>query len=409
MRTYGTTQTLAGVDEVMVDIEAYGAEMQANGIRKIKVLQLGSPTGLYGAERWILALIKGLPSDLFDVWVGSVKDMPGEHVQLCEEAKVAGFKTTTFESYGKLNIHSIQLVRHFIETNEIEILHTHGYKTDLIGILATMGTTCKVISTPHGWTKKPDLKLFCYEIVNRLLFPLCDAVVPLSKAMADPLRYIPGLSKKLHLIQNGVDTLEIDAVDTVAGEMRRWKEEGALIAGYIGRLVSGKGIGALLHALSVEGMEKWRLAIIGDGEQSAELTSLSRRLGLSDRVVFFGFRPDRLSFLKGFDAFVLPSESEGIPRCLMEAMAARVPVVASDIPGCRYLVEHKRTGLLFETNNAIELARALRSLASDPQFARTLVNAAHAHVNTFYSASRMAREYSLLYERLLTQHTFQTG
>jgi len=409
MKTYSNAQTLSSVKEAMAYKDAYGTKIQAERVKKIKVLQLGSSSGLYGAERWILALIKSLPSDLFDIWVGSVKDIPGEQVQLCDEAKDAGFKTTTFESYGKLNINSIQLVRHFIETNKIEILHTHGYKTDLIGVLATKGTTCKVISTPHGWTKKPDFKLFCYEILNRLIFPLCDAVVPLSKAMADPLRIIPGLPKKLHLIQNGVDTCEIEAVDTVADEMRRWKGEGVLIAGYIGRLISGKGIETLLNALAAEGMENWRLAIIGDGEQSVEFKSLSQSLGLSERVIFYGFRPDRLSFLKGFDAFVLPSESEGIPRCLMEAMAARVPVVASDIPGCRYLVDHKRTGLLFETNNAGDLAQALLSLVSDPQLAQILVNAAYTHVNTFYSASRMAREYSLLYERLLTNSTFQAG
>lgn len=379
-------------------------------MKQIKVLQLGTPSGLYGAERWILALIRSLPvGQQIDWWVGAIKDEPWQQVQLCQEAEASGFKTIIFESIGKISFHAVGLVRQFIRKNGIDILHTHGYKTDLIGVLATQGTACKIVTTPHGWTKKPDLKLLCYEIMDRFLFPFCDAVVPLSKAMADPLRFIPGLTRKLHLIQNGVDILEIEAIDSVAEEMRRWKGEGALIAGYIGRLITGKGIETLLSALAAPGMENWRLAIIGDGEKGEELKSLSQRLGLCDRVIFFGFRPDRLSFLKGFDAFVLPSESEGIPRCLMEAMAARVPVVASDIPGCRYLVDHKRTGLLFETNNTGKLTQALLSLGSDPQFVQALVNAAYTHVNTYYSASRMTIEYSLLYERLLTDPTFQTG
>lgn len=370
-------------------------------MRKIKILQLGSPSGLYGAERWILALIKSLPADLYDVWVGSVKDHPAEEVQVCAEARAAGFKSATFESYGKFNTNSFRLVREFIESNEIDILHTHGYKTDIIGLMATRGTTCKLISTPHGWTKEPDFKLRCYEILDRVLFPFFDAVVPLSEAMADQLRFIPLLGKKLLMIDNGVDILEIEAADTVADTITRWKEDGALVAGYIGRLIFGKGIETLLSSLATKGMENWRLALIGDGEQREELKSLAMRLGLADRVVFFGFRPDRLSFLKGFDAFVLASESEGIPRCLMEAMAARVPVVASDIPGCRYLVDHQRTGLLFETNNAGELAQALSSLVSDAHNTQKMVDAAYEHVNTYYSASRMASEYSLLYENLL--------
>ncbi len=377
-------------------------DKQAIKVKQIKVLQLGASTGLYGAERWILALIRSLPLDHLDLWVGAIKDSPLQQVDLCQEAEVSGFKTVIFEGFGRFNLHAVGLVRQFIKSNSIDILHTHGYKSDLIGIIATKGTACKVISTPHGWTKKPDLKLFCYEIIDRLIFPFCDAVVPLSKTMAEPLRKIPRLAKKLYLIPNGVDILEIETIDSVAEEMRRWKEEGTLIAGYIGRLISGKGIETLLTSLLEPGMDNWRLAIIGDGEQGDEFKSLSQRLGLCERVKFFGFRPDRLNFLRGFDAFVLPSESEGIPRCLMEAMAARVPVVASDIPGCRYLVDHKCTGLLFETNNASDLAQALLSLVSEPQLTQKLVNAAYDHVNTYYSASRMAREYGLLYERLLT-------
>ncbi|MBK8653195.1 MAG: glycosyltransferase [Haliscomenobacter sp.] len=68
-------------------------------------------------------------------------------------------------------------------------------------------------------------------------------------------------------------------------------------------------------------------------------------------MAFLGFRDDRLNFLKGFDIFVLPSRSEGIPRCLMEAMAAQVTVIASDIPGCTDLIKHEQTGLLFEVDN----------------------------------------------------------
>lgn len=409
MSGHSEMQAISTVKEAADCDVDYGPVMQANDVKKIRVLQLGSPSGLYGAERWILAMIKSLPTDLYDIWVGSVKDVPNDQVQLCDEAKAAGFKTKIFESYGKFNISSVQLVRQFIENNEIHILHSHGYKTDIISVLATKGTACKVVTTPHGWTKKPSIKLFCYELIDRLLFPFCDAVVPLSKTMAAPLRLIPGLTNKLHLIQNGVDISEIEAIGTVAKEMRQWKGEGVFIAGYIGRLITGKGIETLLSALMAPEMNNWRLAIIGDGERGEELNALSHRLGLGNRVIFFGFRPDRLTFLKGFDAFVLPSESEGIPRCLMEAMAARVPVVASDIPGCRYLVDDKRTGLLFEVNNSGDLGKALNSLVSNPQFAQKLVNAAYDHVRTFYSSSRMAKEYSQLYQHLLADSIFQTG
>lgn len=381
----------------------YGAAHKAEPAGKIRVLQLGSPSGLYGAERWIMALIKSLPAERFTVWVGSVKDEPGQEVPICAEAEAAGFGTAVFESYGRFNLGSLRLVREFIDKNHVDIIHTHGYKTDLIGLLAARGSSCKAVSTPHGWTKEPDFKLRCYETMDRMLFPFFHAVVPLSRAMAEQLQALPLLGNKLRMIDNGVDIHEIEAVETVADAILRWKQEGGLVAGYIGRLICGKGIETLLASLALHGMERWRLALIGDGEQREEFEALASRLGLGERVAFFGFRPDRLSFLRGFDAFVLPSESEGIPRCLMEAMAARVPVVASDIPGCRFLVDHRRTGLLFETSNAEALANSLSSLVSDAQGTRRLVEAAYEHVITHYSARRMASEYTLLYESLMRQ------
>lgn len=367
----------------------------------IRVLQLGSSSGLYGAERWIITLIRNLSSDRFETWVGSFKENHGCDVPLCNEAKTLGFKTVEFECFGRINVSAINQLRCFIEKNKIDILHTHGYKTDLIGLVSCAGTPCKVVSTPHGWTKNPDLKLRFYEIMDRFMFPFCDAVVPLSTAMAEGLGGIPGIAGKLHMIENGVDTDEIEAVVQVHEQMVRWKDDGASVAGYIGRLISGKGIECLLSALSSPGMERWRLALVGDGPQREEFGALASRLGLDNRVTFFGFRPDRLSFLKGFDAFVLPSESEGIPRCLMEAMAAKVPVVASDIPGCRFLVDHGNTGLLFETNNAGLLAEALHSLVADPALACRLAEAGHAHIMASFSGRRMAAEYTRLYERLL--------
>ncbi len=106
------------------------------------------------------------------------------------------------------------------------------------------------------------------------------------------------------------------------------------MVGYIGRLIPAKGLVALLDAFALLDLPSKKLAIVGEGPQREELEAYAAAKGLRECVSFFGFRSDRLAFLKGFDVFVLPSRSEGIPRCLMEAMAASVAVLASDIPGC---------------------------------------------------------------------------
>ncbi len=368
---------------------------------KIKVLQLGSPSGLYGAERWILALIKNLNPEKIESWVGAIKDEPGLQVLLCQEAKKFGFRTHILESYGKLNFSTVGILRKHIQQNDIDILHTHGYKTDLIGLCAVKGTKCKIVSTPHGWTKHPDFKLRCYEILDRLIFPFFDAVVPLSDGIYQPLQSIPGLKKRLHLISNGVDTQEIESAKKISNEISAWKEEGAFIIGYIGRLTPGKGLDVLLNAFASHAEPHWRIAIVGEGEQEAELKTLAERLNINNSVKFFGFRHDRISFLKGFDVFVLPSESEGIPRCLMEAMAAGVPVVASDIPGCCYLVDDKKTGLLFPVNNERALAEAIKKMTFNDSLREALSRRAQELIFSDFSALNMAQGYETLFAGMI--------
>src|SRR5208283_5826212 len=114
-------------------------------------------------------------------------------------------------------------------------------------------------------------------------------------------------------------------VKEVARELIQFRNEGIFIIGYIGQLIPRKGLDVLLDAVSRLSFENWRLAIIGEGESRLSLENQAKDLKISDKVCFFGFREDRIAFLRGFDVFVLPSRSEGIPRSVMEAMATGVP------------------------------------------------------------------------------------
>lgn len=371
-----------------------------NSTRPIRVLQLGSPTGLYGAERWILALIKHLDPEKVQSIVGVIKDDPTQDAPLCQEAAKLGFKTIFFKVHGKASFSAIKQIKHFIKNNQIDILHTHFYKTDLIGFLATRGTDCKIISTPHGWTQAPDIKLRIYEIIDRAIFPLLDAVVPLAEKMMTPLQRIPGLKKKLHLIHNAVDLSEIMSESGIADELIPLKKQGCFIVGYIGRLVRGKGLDILFKALDLLQDINWKLVVIGEGEEKINLENQARQLGIKKNIYFYGFRSDRIRFLKGFDVFVLPSRSEGTPRCVMEAMAAKIPVIASDIPGCRNLITDNVTGRLFTLDSSKELAEKINFFASSIQFREKITQNGFMYILQNYSAKRMATGYEDVYTNM---------
>lgn len=368
--------------------------------KSINVLQLGGPAGLYGAERWILALVRNLNPDEIKSIIAVVEDDPGLPLALVKQADNKGFQTHVFKAHGKFNLDVVTQLRDYILQNDIHILHTHQYKQDLIGLMAVRGTSCKIISTPHGWSRDAGIKLQCYEILDRLVFPFFDAVVPLSPDLMAPLKNIPFLKSKLHLIENGVDTTEIEECKTIAPELQDLKQRGYFIIGYIGQLIHRKGLDILLKAASqLDSDLKWKIALVGDGPQRKDLTRLAKTLGIEEHVNYYGFRNNRLEFLNGYDVFVLPSRLEGIPRCLMEALVSKTPVISSDIPGSVELIRQDKTGHLFKKENIKDLSKAIMHIVEHSDHAVIIAEHGYNYVIQNYSSIRMAEDYQKLYTK----------
>ncbi len=368
---------------------------------RIKVLHIGSPTGMFGAERWILALCRHLPESDVESVVGVVQDNGQSIPPLAVHAQSLGFRSLVVNAPGKLSLSAIGQLKQFIATERIDILHTHGYKSDILGSFAVSGTGCRLVTTPHGWSVDAGLKLRIYEALDRLAFAAFDAVVPLSDDLYAGLQRLPWVRRRLHFIRNGVDLSEVEAAATVAPGVAAAKAKGDRIYGYIGQLIPRKRIDTLIRAFANLRHQNKRLFIIGDGPARGELESLAAQLGQSPRVHFEGFREDRLNYLRGMDVFVLPSALEGIPRCVMEAMAAGIPSVITDIEGCRALVQDGETGLLFPVGDEQVLTRLLMQLEEDESMAGRLGEAGRQHVREVFSADTMAGKYLKLYRQLL--------
>jgi glycosyltransferase involved in cell wall biosynthesis len=367
----------------------------------IKVLHLGSPSGLYGAERWIISLISHLESARIESFVGAVNDGAYDDVPLCRMAQSRGIESVVIHGSGKVNLRAVRELKRYLVANRIDILHTHFYKADLIGLLAARGTDCLVMTTPHGWAVRPSASLWVYERLTKLCFSFMDAIVPLSTGLMQSLKWTPGLSGKVTLIENAVDLSEAKQECALDAELAALRASGKFVLGYIGRLDAGKDLETLLRAMAEGQTPHWHVVLVGAGDHGEQLRALVAELGVADRVTFTGYREDRMAFLKGFDVFVLPSRSEGIPRCLMEAMAAGIPIVASDIPGCRNLIDGASTGLLFPVGDARALRERVVELSESPERRASLVDAARRFIETKFSCERMAKEYELLYEKLI--------
>ena len=143
---------------------------------------------------------------------------------------------------------------------------------------------------------------------------------------------------------------------------------------------------------------------LGDGESRAEMEQLAASLPSAESIHFLGFRNDRLELLSQFDLFVMTSSDEGIPRCLMEAIAMEIPVAAYNIPGIDQLVMHQQTGLLATYGDQQQLKEYWLRLLSDRPYAEELARHGRDFVNERYSGKRMATEYTDLYQTLLCKN-----
>jgi glycosyltransferase involved in cell wall biosynthesis len=368
--------------------------------RRIRVLQFAYGTSLYGAERWVLALARHLDMSKVETIVGCIRDADSPDLPLVDEADRLGFRTLVLDGRRWTVASAIKALRTAIRIHAIDVVHSHGTRQDLIGLLATRSLRCRTLSTPHGWALKASFKWRLYEAANRALFPFFDAVAPLSPGLVHSLRSVPILPARLHPIPNGVDLAEVERAVPHPGLLPGQSSGDEFMIGYAGRLIPHKGLDLLLRALSLLDRAGWHCLIVGDGPSRAELERQARALALEDRVRFLGFRADRLALLKRLDLCVLPSYIEGMPRLLLEALAAGVPCVGSRIPGIVELLEDGVTGTTFRPGDAEGLARAIRLCLADRAIAMRQAQAGRARVCERYSATAMARAYEELYAQL---------
>jgi len=212
--------------------------------------------------------------------------------------------------------------------------------------------------------------------LNRALLPWTDSVVALSprhrRFVTEQLRVAPG---KVEVVQNGVDWAEHQAAhcrDEVRSELGVSPE--MTVIGTVGGLRPVKGYDVLIRAaaLLLPQRPSVRLAIVGDGEQRGAVTDLAASEGVADRVLFLGARQDVPRLMSGFDVFVLSSHSEAFPISALQAMAAGLPVVATDIGCLSEIVEPEVTGLLVPPGRPEALSHALNWLAQDRCLAREM-------------------------------------
>lgn len=367
--------------------------------KTIKVLQFICPTGFYGAERWILALCKHLDVQSIESELVVTLETNTHDLKLVKEFSNLGLVTHQLPMSGRFDFSAVKKLAELIKEREIDVIHTHGYKSDIIGVWAAKKAGIPCVVTPHGFENAADLKLRTFIWLGCQAMKFADVVAPLSKQLVEDVKGFSIPDSRIQYIQNGVDLSEVEAIAQVPKE----KDSGDKIIGFIGQMISRKNIRDILDIFDLlqSRHKNLKLVLLGDGDSRAELEIYAKTLTHNQEIEFLGFRDDRLEQLKTFDLFVMTSTLEGIPRCLMEAMAMGTPVAAYNIAGIDQLLTHEESGLLANPGDKETLATYWERLLFDDNLSAQLTAKAKEFVYDKYSAQRMAHEYSALFQRLV--------
>ncbi|MCP4787263.1 MAG: glycosyltransferase [Fuerstiella sp.] len=174
----------------------------------------------------------------------------------------------------------------------------------------------------------------------------------------------------------------------------------ARVIGFVGRLAPQKCLSDLVWAIQLlyQVIDNVYLVLVGKGPVRDQLAELAQSFGCRDRIIFLGHRTDAASLTRQFDVFCLPSSFEGMSNSMMEAMASAVPVVASDIPSNRELVEHEQTGLLFNHGDGAAIMMALKRVLESAELAERLGTAGFNLIAERHSIEQMVQRHVDLYQ-----------
>lgn len=297
-----------------------------------------------------------------------------------------------------------------------DVIHTHSSKAGALGRTAALlaAPDAARVHTPHTFAFRfdaafPAWKRRVFLQVERRLGASTDRMVHVSASERDTAVELGIVEEsRAVVIENGIDPEPFASIEREESESARRhlgvRPHESLI-GTVGLLNSAKGHLDLVEAAALlrRRREDVRFVVVGEGELRGEIERRIEERGLSGSFVLTGYRTDVPRLLAAMDVFCLPSLWEGMPYAVLEAMAAGLPCVVTDVDGSRDLVEPGRTGWIVPRRDPEALAAALERVLCDPEAARRMGEEARRRVQSRHTLDRMVDRHAALYEEAVAR------
>jgi glycosyltransferase involved in cell wall biosynthesis len=358
------------------------------------VLHVVAPGAFGGLERVVQLLALEQAKAGVDVHVAAVLDHG--HTKHPLPAALAGSGVTVhpIALRGRAYWRERAAIRELGRQLRPAVVHTHGYRPDIVDAGAARRLGIPTVTTVHGFTGG-DWKNRLYERLQRRAFRSFDAVVVVSRPLGDRLIRDGVPQERVHVIQNAWRETA-PPLDRPAARRALGLAEEGFVVGWVGRLSDEKGPDVLVDALAHLTDLPLGVSMLGNGRDHRALAARARRGGVEPRIRWHGAVPDAGQRFAAFDVFVLSSRTEGTPIVLFEAMAAGVPIVAARVGGVPDVVSPAEAALVAPEDPAA-LAAAIRTVHRDPAAARERAQRARERLLRDFAVPPWVDRYESIY------------
>lgn len=378
--------------------------------RPVKVLDLRDSPWLDGPGRTILQCAAMVERHRCSISVGAFcPASPADHDYL-QSARSLGLPVIPITENRSLDIGVLKQILRAIRTETIDIVHAHDFRSNVFALLAAKRSGIPAVTTCHGWiANSVKGKLRCR--LDQGLLRWFDRVIAVSGHMAQTLPRFGVPQKRTTVIVNAL--VVEDYQPGRDGTLRQeWEvPTDAFLVGNIGRLSPEKGQDLLLRAVQQLVVRKPRihLVFIGIGPQESLLRSMSRELGIEDRVCFAGFQKDMARVYRNLDLVVQSSHTEGMPNVVLEAMLMEVPVVATNVGGTAEIVQPVCEDFLIEPGTVEALVGGIERVMADRGRYEEKARRGRRYVAEHFNQQRRVELLMQVYEEVLAQRSGTSG
>ncbi|HKS06209.1 MAG TPA: glycosyltransferase [Gemmatimonadaceae bacterium] len=360
-----------------------------------RVLHVLAPSRAGGLERVVEMLASAQGERAHVAAVLTPGDAPGH--PFAAGLRAAGVDAHEIIVGGRAYRREYRELRALQERVAPEVVHTHGYRADIVAGKAARDAGIATISTLHGFTgggfrNRLNERVQCYMLRR------ADAVIAVSSAMVPRLQRTGIPAERIHVVANAYGA-PAPLLSRAEARARLGLAKNALVACWVGRLSNEKGPDVMVRAMPLLDSQ-WQLSMLGEGRDRAQLSLTAAELGIAGRIRWHGGVANAAALLAAFDAFVLSSRTEGTPIALFEAMAARVPIVATRVGGVPDVVGDAHA-ILVAPERPDEIARALGKIQRDSAAAARRADAARTRLVTAYDVDPWRASIDRIYNAIV--------